>query len=57
MDIQREDRWPNATDPSAVGSGLKVKFPAWAEDSDYSDTEGMLGMARKIDLNESEDDL
>jgi hypothetical protein len=45
VDIQREDRWPNSTEPSAIGTGLKVNFPEWMEDSDFSDTEGMFGVA------------
>jgi hypothetical protein len=37
VDIQREKRWPNQTP-----AGVKVELAPWQEDSDYSDTEGIL---------------
>jgi len=37
VDIQREKRWPNQTP-----AGVKVELQPWQEDSDYSDTEGIL---------------
>lgn len=57
VDIQREDRWPNATEPSATGAGLKVNFPEWMEDSDYSDTEGLFGLTKNMSLHQGENDV
>ena len=53
VDSQREERWPNSTEPSSTGNGLKVNFPEYVEDSDYSDTEGMFGV---VDQKMGEDD-
>lgn len=46
VDLQRENRWPGRTgEPTPQGptKGVKVGFRPWEEDSDYSDTEGMMG--------------
>ncbi|KAH7914204.1 hypothetical protein BJ138DRAFT_1110783 [Hygrophoropsis aurantiaca] len=48
LDIQREKRWPRQTgtgvngavNGSQVGTGVKVDFKPWEEDSDFSDQEG-----------------
>jgi hypothetical protein len=44
IDAQREHRWPDHLAmplPGASGT-LEVKHQPWEEDSDYSDTEGLL---------------
>ncbi|KDQ12758.1 hypothetical protein BOTBODRAFT_34216 [Botryobasidium botryosum FD-172 SS1] len=46
LDLQREQRWPGRTEPTEPGvrapPTVKVKFTPYEEDSDYSDTDGML---------------
>lgn len=45
LDMQREQRWPpnRAGEPAPQKpSGVKVQFLPHEEDSDYSDTEGMM---------------
>jgi len=45
VDMQREKRWPKRTDMTGPGGqGVKVQFKPEEEDSDMSDTEGILGM-------------
>jgi DNA polymerase III epsilon subunit-like protein len=41
LDMQRERRW-KTLDEEGRSSGLKVNWKPWEEDSDYSDTEGVL---------------
>ena len=45
VDTQRERRWPGRTDTTGVsgGPGVRVQFNQWEEESDISDTEGILG--------------
>ncbi|KAF9652173.1 hypothetical protein BDM02DRAFT_3089827 [Thelephora ganbajun] len=45
IDTQRERRWPGRTDTTGVGGGpgVRVQFQQWEEESDISDTEGILG--------------
>lgn len=44
VDMQREKRWPGRTDTTGPGGkGVRVRFNANEEDSDMSDTEGVLG--------------
>lgn len=45
VDTQREKRWPGRTDTTGVGGGpgVRVQFQQWEEESDISDTEGILG--------------
>ncbi|KAJ7682700.1 hypothetical protein DFH06DRAFT_1161883 [Mycena polygramma] len=46
LDTQREKRWPKGKqDPTnpTTNPGVKVHFPAYEEDSDYSDQEGLMG--------------
>ena len=45
IDTQRERRWPGRTDTTGVGGGpgVRVQFRQWEEESDISDTEGILG--------------
>jgi len=45
IDTQRERRWPGRTDTTGVagGPGVRVQFKQWEEESDISDTEGILG--------------
>ena len=45
IDAQRERRWPGRTDSTGVagGPGVRVQFNRWEEESDISDTEGILG--------------
>ena len=52
LDIQRDERWPHHTQPGKPGeqSTLKVSFDPWEEDSDYSDTEGMMMVGAKVDM-------
>ena len=38
LDMQREARWPGQTNPA-----IEVEWKPWQDDSDVSDTEGMLG--------------
>ncbi|KZT20365.1 hypothetical protein NEOLEDRAFT_1075745 [Neolentinus lepideus HHB14362 ss-1] len=40
VDMQREKRWPNHTEGSMTG--VKVQFQPWEENSDYSDSEGLM---------------
>lgn len=41
LDAQREERWPNHTEPAPTGAvSMKVKFDPWDEESDFSDMEG-----------------
>lgn len=45
LDSQRKERWPHhdkVVMPGEPGPGLKVSFDPYEEDSDYSDTEGVL---------------
>jgi hypothetical protein len=44
IDAQREVRWPGHLAPPIPGASgtLNVNFQPWEEDSDYSDTEGIL---------------
>jgi hypothetical protein len=37
LDLQRECRWPNQTNPV-----IEVEWKPWQDDSDFSDTEGVL---------------
>ncbi|KAJ7764971.1 hypothetical protein DFH07DRAFT_810985 [Mycena maculata] len=48
LDTQRELRWPNRTGEPANNTGVKVKFEAYEEDSDYSDQEGVMGPATSV---------
>ena len=45
VDTQRERRWPGRTDTTGVagGPGVRVKFQQCEEESDISDTEGIMG--------------
>lgn len=44
VDMQREKRWPGQTDNAAPGvRGVRVRFDENGDDSDLSDTEGVLG--------------
>jgi len=45
IDAQRERRWPGRTASTGVsgGPGVRVEFNQWEEESDISDTEGILG--------------
>jgi len=45
VDTQRERRWPGRTSTTGVagGPGVRVQFNQWEEESDLSDTEGILG--------------
>ena len=45
IDAQRERRWPGRTASTGVsgGPGVRVQFNQWEEESDISDTEGILG--------------
>jgi len=45
IDTQRERRWPSRSDATGVagGPGVRVQFLQWEEESDISDTEGILG--------------
>ena len=55
VDLQREKRWPGRIgEPTPQGptKGMKVNFLPWEEDSDYSDTEGMLGDGAAISDDE-----
>lgn len=45
VDMQREQRWPSnrtGETPAQQPSGVKVQFLPHEENSDYSDTEGMM---------------
>jgi hypothetical protein len=37
LDMQRETRWPNQTNPD-----IEVEWKPWQDDSDFSDTEGIF---------------
>lgn len=39
VDEQKEKRWPNQT----PANNVKVELKEWQEDSDFSDTEGIMG--------------
>jgi hypothetical protein len=45
VDAQRERRWPGRAAATGVagGPGVRVQFNQWEEESDLSDTEGILG--------------
>jgi hypothetical protein len=44
VDMQREKRWPNRTDTTGPGGqGVRVQFGPEQEESDWSDTEGVMG--------------
>jgi hypothetical protein len=46
LDIQREKRWPDHTKPAAmpgIAGTNEVMLKPYEEDSEYSDTEGILG--------------
>lgn len=45
VDAQRERRWPGRSSTTGVagGPGVRVTFQQWEEESDISDTEGILG--------------
>jgi hypothetical protein len=45
VDTQRERRWPGRAGNTGVagGPGVRVKLQQWEEESDVSDTEGVLG--------------
>jgi len=45
VDTQRERRWPGRTSTTGVGGGpgVRVEFQQWEEESDISDTEGIIG--------------
>jgi len=48
LDSQRKERWPHhdkTVMPGEPAPGLKVSFDPFEEDSDYSDTEGILNEA------------
>ncbi len=48
LDSQRKERWPHhdkTVMPGEPAPGLKVSFDPFEEDSDYSDTEGILNGA------------
>jgi hypothetical protein len=52
VDLQREKRWPNRTGEAGpqAPKGVKVEFNSWEEDSDFSDTEGMVGYTPTGDM-------
>ena len=55
VDLQREKRWPGRIgEPAPQGptKGMKVNFFPWEEDSDYSDTEGMIESSAAINDDE-----
>jgi len=44
VDMQRDKRWPGRTENAGPGGqGVKVQFDEQQDESDYSDTEGVMG--------------
>ena len=56
VEEQREERWPNSTEPSSTVTGAKVNHPESMVDCDYSDTElemaGLMKNGREVDIRD-----